>query len=566
MSTGSPAAFLLWTILSCLFLAFLIFHLWSYDKFKCLRWSRNRQPGAFKRMMAYTYLATVTLLIVFSVATTVIKFNEGYIVTPGPEHHIIPKPPFLYSRSNARWIIPLNFVFSFAWAFELVTHLEELMFWIFLQNQGSRARPWFDSWEFRVFTLGTITAVLGLPLTALITRREQALSQAWIFLVGSSASTFTTVLFLWVLWKFPRFIRRVKDDGGEPAVVLRLVGFYQLNCARIIFRFMFSLPLFIISLDGVADIRKILWNPFSSDFLLMIAGIGCFVSSAITLLVFFPRSLAQENGYATVRIPPPADSVQAQAPSPKQFLGTGQEVQQLRHRVSGTPKDTPTARNSIRVLSTTPRDSLAPGHNPILSPTPSEIDHAYMMQERAARGGSPVDAASSVGSGSFQGDGEREPFDGVEEEATPEYEAEDPRAFYANLVSGWAPGSQVNVHRHLHANSWHGVMHVSAPGSRSGECEQRRLDLGYGLGLAHGIEVGQGIGQGHYPSSQMRYMFDAGSRGLVVGQREQDVGNAESRRSSGRDVEGSNLHPYLREFRSPIDLCDMPEDQLPRAI
>ena len=33
------------------FLGFMLYHLWSYDKFRCLHWSSGRQPGAFKRVM-----------------------------------------------------------------------------------------------------------------------------------------------------------------------------------------------------------------------------------------------------------------------------------------------------------------------------------------------------------------------------------------------------------------------------------------------------------------------------------------------------------------------------------
>lgn len=33
------------------FAGFLVFHLWSYDRFQCLRWNSGRQPGAFKRVM-----------------------------------------------------------------------------------------------------------------------------------------------------------------------------------------------------------------------------------------------------------------------------------------------------------------------------------------------------------------------------------------------------------------------------------------------------------------------------------------------------------------------------------
>lgn len=71
----------------------MLYHLWSYDKFKCLHWSAGRQPGAFKRVMTvrsssmtygvrltpvqYSYLGSVPLFVIYSVATTVIKFQEG---------------------------------------------------------------------------------------------------------------------------------------------------------------------------------------------------------------------------------------------------------------------------------------------------------------------------------------------------------------------------------------------------------------------------------------------------------------------------------------------------------
>ena len=52
---------------------------------------------------------------------------------------------------------------------------------------------------------------------------------AYIFLVGAAGSTSTTISFLYVLWRFPRFIRHVKSEGAEPTVVVRLATFYQLN-------------------------------------------------------------------------------------------------------------------------------------------------------------------------------------------------------------------------------------------------------------------------------------------------------------------------------------------------
>ncbi|KAJ3539814.1 hypothetical protein NM688_g6314 [Phlebia brevispora] len=272
MSTASPTAFLVWAILAVLVRMLLLgphllllaafasyatgdllpTHSWMMSRltFKCLHWSSGRQPGAFKRIMTYSYLGSVPLFTVYSVALTVIKFKEGFIMTP--DMQIIPKPLDLYSPPNRHWIIPLDFVFSFAWALELVTHLEELAFWLYLLHQNPQKEDWFHSWEYRLWYLGSMFAILGMPLTALVARKNVDTCDAWIFLVGSSGSTSTTLCFLYVLWRFPRFIRHVKAEGADPSVVVRLATFYQLNLVRVVFRFLFTLPLFILAIDGIA--------------------------------------------------------------------------------------------------------------------------------------------------------------------------------------------------------------------------------------------------------------------------------------------------------------------------
>ncbi|PPQ72203.1 hypothetical protein CVT25_006597 [Psilocybe cyanescens] len=310
MSNGSATAFLLWAILSCIFLAFLLLHLWAYDQFKCLKWDAGRQPGAFKRVMTYSYIATLPLLVVFGLAMTALKFSEGFWVTP--DGQIVPRPLALWAPHHRHWLLPLYFVLSIAWSLEIVTHLEELAFWLFLLHQGPGKREWFHSWEFRSWYYGSIVAILGMPLTTLVSRREIEKTQAWIFLVGASASTFTTLAFLYVLARFPGFVRYVKEGGAEPDVVIRLATFYSLNRIRVMFRFLFTVPLLIIGIDAVRPPFPVIDDPFAVDFLLMMGGIGCFISSAITLLIFFPRSITRESGYKA-KIVTPHNS--AKAPS-----------------------------------------------------------------------------------------------------------------------------------------------------------------------------------------------------------------------------------------------------------
>ncbi|KAG6816707.1 hypothetical protein H0H87_003682 [Tephrocybe sp. NHM501043] len=272
MSNGSPTAYLLWAILSSIYLVFLLLHLWHYDRFACLRWDAGRQPGAFKRVMTCA-LSTVPLLVIFSVALTVLKFKEGFNVAS--DGSITPVPFSMWSTPNRHWVLPLYFVLSVAWSLEHVTHLEELTFWVFLLTQGPEKREWFESWEFRVWTLGSVSSVAGMPTTVLATRHNIDTCLAYIFLVGSAAGTTTTLCFLYVLARFPSFIVHVKSEGAEPDVVVRLATFYQLNRIRVIFRFLFTLPLMALAIDALRPgDHPVINDPFASDFLLMMGAIG----------------------------------------------------------------------------------------------------------------------------------------------------------------------------------------------------------------------------------------------------------------------------------------------------
>ena len=52
---------------------------------------------------------------------------------------------------------------------------------------------------------------------------------AWIFLVGTLSSSTTNVVFIYVLVRFPVFLRHVKAEGAAPDVVVRLATFYEFN-------------------------------------------------------------------------------------------------------------------------------------------------------------------------------------------------------------------------------------------------------------------------------------------------------------------------------------------------
>ncbi|TFY77324.1 hypothetical protein EWM64_g6689, partial [Hericium alpestre] len=221
--------------------------------------------------------------------------KEGWIVLPGGE--VFPKPVQFWHVSHRHTLLSLFFVFSIGWALELVTHFEELAFWLFVLDQGPTKREWFSSWEYRMWYLGCVAAILGMPITTLAARHDLNTIDAWIFLVGSLGSTTTNVAFLYVLFRFPSFLKHVKAESAQPDVVVRLTTFYELNLLRVLLRFIAGISLLILAADGIRGRHDINRSLFWSDLLLVLAAVGQFVSSAITLLIFFPRSFAAESGY-----------------------------------------------------------------------------------------------------------------------------------------------------------------------------------------------------------------------------------------------------------------------------
>jgi hypothetical protein len=290
MTHIAPSGFLVWTVLTFFLGTFLIFHLWSFDRFHSLRW--NSGSGAFKRVMIYTYLLTIPLFFAFAAGFAIIKYSEGFIDIP--HFGIIPKPYIFWGSAARRAIFPLILIFSLAWSFEMITHLEELCFWLFLLNASSIERSWFKSPYFKTWVVGSILAILYMPMIAIFTRSDPLKNEAFCILSGSLGSLSLTIWFLPVLWAFPNFLNNLRSEGVDTETIVRLTKFSELNTIRVVFRFLFTVPLVILGVDGVRPHVHINENAFALDFLVLISGIGCTISSAITLVIFFPRSIERE--------------------------------------------------------------------------------------------------------------------------------------------------------------------------------------------------------------------------------------------------------------------------------
>jgi hypothetical protein len=179
--------------------------------------------------MTYSYLLSIPLLVTYSATMAVIKYDEGYKDLTAFHLGVIPKPYALWPKEYKDLVLPATVCFSVAWSLEIVSHLEELTFWLFLLHQGPSQRDWFTSWEFRTWATGASLAVVGMPTITVLLRKDPYKSEAWTFFAGGVGSLLITLWFLVVLFKFPKFLKRVRNEGAEAEVVVRLTTFDELN-------------------------------------------------------------------------------------------------------------------------------------------------------------------------------------------------------------------------------------------------------------------------------------------------------------------------------------------------
>ncbi|ETW74665.1 hypothetical protein HETIRDRAFT_461406 [Heterobasidion irregulare TC 32-1] len=387
------------------------------------RWSYSTNSGAFKRLMTPSppvscssdasssphRPAPPTGLHASHPArprARTIKYAEGWALVPGVG--VIPLPYEEWTRAHRRAIFPLTLCLSFAWALELcvapssyapsyapcdVTHLEELCFWLFVLNAGraqDAAAPsqrhggvWFQSAHFRAWALGSLAALVYLPAVTGVMRRDALKCEAYTFLVGSLSSLALTISFLPILWAFPPFLRNLRNEGVEMPTIVRLTKFHEYNTIRVLFRFLFAVPIAVLGVDGVRPHQHINDNMFGTEILAIAAGFGLVISSGLTLVIFFPRSIEAE--------------IAARDHSTNTGTGTGVGI------ISS-------ARTRTRSRSLFRSDPSHPAR-PSLAPRQHRHRHRHRRQPSSAID-SELDSEPDSGSGSGSGSGSDDADDG----------------------------------------------------------------------------------------------------------------------------------------------------------
>ncbi|KAI0031980.1 hypothetical protein K488DRAFT_86300 [Vararia minispora EC-137] len=353
MSHLSAPVLLVWTVMGALLGAFYALHLWAFDRFRCLRWNHGTSQGTFKRIMTYSYMLAVPLLLTYTFGFTVIKYQEGMLYEEG--FGVIPKPYTLWTDAHRQAILPLYLCLSLAISFEVITHLEETCFWLYVVSAGPVQVSWFRSTQFKIWVAGSIAAILYAPLTTIFTRKDSFTCESATFLAFAIGSGLVTLIFLPVLYAFPGFLDGLRRENVSIETIVRLTKFHELNKIRVLFRLMFVVPITILAVDGLW-FQVLARSVFATDILSVVPAVGIIISSGITLLIFFPRDTESELERKTARtanLRPPQQAVHAPRFLRKSRTGSRSTIVRPQYEPRGTydAERYPGARNSYDGLS-----------------------------------------------------------------------------------------------------------------------------------------------------------------------------------------------------------------------
>jgi len=133
-----------------------------------------------------------------------------------------------------------------------------------------------------------------MPLVTILTRSDPLKCEAYTFLAGGLGSLSLTLWFLPVLYLFQPFLDGLRKEGVDMNTIVRLTKFHELNTIRTLLRLFFAIPVCILAIDGIRPQHHVNESMFGSEFLSMLAAFGVVLSSGLTLVVFFPRSIENE--------------------------------------------------------------------------------------------------------------------------------------------------------------------------------------------------------------------------------------------------------------------------------
>lgn len=277
---------------------FIFYHIWAYDKGKCLFFTRR---SAFRWVIVWMFILSMILFEVWNVILIYVKYKEWYMEVSTTETHteIVPVPFTLWSDSRQQLVRNAYQLLAIAWVLVLSIHSEETLYWAYLIGaiRGKDTGTWYKSPHFKIWVFVCLLCAGVMPGVANIETDDLTKMEDNIFLAGSISAFILFIGSVWLLIVFPRFIKESRRQGANQDVLARLQYFKELNIVRTLFRFLYCVAIFTLAIDGRTASKHVNSHPFWLDLFYICGLFSVFASNSLSLMILLPRNMAHEAGY-----------------------------------------------------------------------------------------------------------------------------------------------------------------------------------------------------------------------------------------------------------------------------
>ncbi|WWD19005.1 hypothetical protein CI109_103462 [Kwoniella shandongensis] len=291
----TPAALTFSALSATTGLLFMIWHIWHFDRFRCMLYSRD---DWFRAVMCHILFWSVICFLVYTWINVHVIYSEYWVFIPQINKTIV-SPWQLWSEGHQRlWRIGL-YVMSAGWGFLQGVHLEEFLYWGYLiksiRTPGGPKTSWIGSGFFKIWVALFVSAFALLLGSVHIETHNLDIMRCYLFLIGSCMSILLAVASVVLCVIFPSFLRTVKRQGATFEVLERLYFFAEINQIRTVCRIVYSICFIILSADGFTKEKKINSTAFWPDVLFLCGQFGLFSATVLSVVVLLPRNMSSES-------------------------------------------------------------------------------------------------------------------------------------------------------------------------------------------------------------------------------------------------------------------------------
>ncbi|KAI8987395.1 hypothetical protein BDF20DRAFT_850012 [Mycotypha africana] len=274
--------------------AYLLYSIWSNDRFKCLHPQRVFS-GELRSVVTIVYLMVALMQLSWDAISTWIKYQEKFVVIPNTTH-VVTKPFDYWTNQHKMIAQSIDYVECVNLSLQTGVFFLLQCFWNYLSNSVAK-KSFMSSWEFKFYIFWALGSMAIFPVLQWYFRKDVHMRETAPQLAYSIEVLICSLLGIRSHFRFKRLLNISQNlKHGAAAIVEKLGYFKDMNIYLTVVLFFYGSGLCILCVDGLTEAKIINSSKFGSDLLAANLNTGSVLLWLITISIFHPRQSSGEPG------------------------------------------------------------------------------------------------------------------------------------------------------------------------------------------------------------------------------------------------------------------------------